>query len=497
MPGLFFYVLFERTEIMKFIIKLHPEMTIKSKSVRQRMSKILSGNIRNTLRPLDETVKVRVDWDKMVVRSNNNDEASRQQLTEALGCIPGIQSFLEVVEFKVSSLDDILEHAQAMFGDQLAGKTFCVRAKRRGKQAFSSLDVERYVGGGLNQRCNTAGVKLKQPDVQINLELDDERLYLVSKQHAGMGGYPIATQESVLSLMSGGYDSGVSSFQFIKRGSRVHYCFFNLGGREHEAGVREVVHFLWKKYGSSHRVKFISVPFEGVVAEILEKIDKGHMGVVLKRMMMRAGAEVARRLAVNALVTGESMGQVSSQTVTNLNVIDRVTDTLILRPLIATDKQDIIDQARAIGTAPYAEKMPEYCGVISQKPTIKAVLSKVEEEEANFDFGVLDTAVQSSFVEDVRDLDRVWEVPEVEISEQVTEQEVILDIRAPEEEEQSPLEVAGHRVIRLPFFRLANQFGELDQNKTYLLYCARGVMSRLQAIHLKEQGFENVKVYKP
>ncbi|MCT7655970.1 hypothetical protein MBH78_17890 [Oceanimonas sp. NS1] len=135
--------------------------------------------------------------------------------------------------------------------------------------------------------------------------------------------------------------------------------------------------------------------------------------------------------------------------------------------------------------------------MISQKPTIKAVLSKVEEEEANFDFGVLDTAVQASFVEDVRDLGKVWEVPEVEFSEQASEEEVILDIRAPEEEELSPLEVDGHKVMHLPFFRLAHQFGELDQNKTYLLYCARGVMSRLQAIHLKEQGFDNVKVYKP
>lgn len=482
---------------MKFIIKLHPEITIKSKSVRQRMSKILQGNIRNVLKPLDEQVKIRADWDKLVLRTNIMTEAHRQAMIAALACIPGIQSFLEVKEYQVSTLDEILEQAQAMFGDRLAGKTFCVRAKRRGQQPFSSLDVERYVGGGLNQRCNTGGVRLKNPDMQINLELDGDRLFLVSEQHEGLGGFPIATQESVLSLMSGGYDSGVASYQFIKRGSRVHYCFFNLGGREHEAGVREVVHYLWKKYGASHRVKFISVPFEGVVAEILEKIDKGHMGVVLKRMMMRAGAAVAGKLAINALVTGESMGQVSSQTVTNLNVIDRVTETLILRPLIAADKQDIIDQARRIGTAPFAEKMPEYCGVISQKPTIKASLAKVEAEEANFDFGVLDTAIQASFVEDVRDLAKAWALPEVEFSEAAGQDEVILDIRAPEEEEEAPLKVEGHQVLHMPFFKLAHQFGDLDSNKTYLLYCARGVMSRLQAIHLKEQGFDNVKVYKP
>ncbi|GGB33777.1 tRNA sulfurtransferase [Oceanisphaera marina] len=483
---------------MKFIIKLHPEITIKSRSVRQRMCKLLQGNIRTVLTPLDENVKIRSDWDKLIVRTNFFTDEHRQEMIQALACIPGIQAFLEVQEHQVATLDEILTHTEQAFGASLAGKTFCVRAKRRGQQIFSSLDVERYVGGGLNQRCNTAGVKLKNPDVQVNLELDGERLYLVNQQYAGLGGYPIATQESVLSLMSGGYDSGVSSYQFIKRGSRVHYCFFNLGGDEHEAGVREVVYYLWKKYGSSHRVKFISVPFEGVVGEILEKVDNGYMGVILKRMMMRAGAVVAERLGINALVTGEAMGQVSSQTVTNLNVIDQVTNTLIMRPLVAYDKQDIIDVARQIGTAAYAEKMPEYCGVISKNPTIKAKLGRVAEEESHFDFGVLDAAIEAAVVDDIRKLEQKWQLPEVEFSKGSDDvAEVILDIRAPEEEEETPLAVPGRKVVVMPFFKLSSQFTELDPSKTYLLYCARGVMSRLQAIHLKEQGFDNVKVYKP
>ncbi|ART79857.1 tRNA uracil 4-sulfurtransferase ThiI [Oceanisphaera avium] len=484
---------------MKFIIKLHPEITIKSRSVRQRMAKLLQGNIRNVLKPLDENVKIRSEWDKLIVRSELDEH--RQAMIELLACVPGIQSFLEVQEYKVSSLDEILIHAEQAFGPLLAGKTFCVRAKRRGQQGFSSLDVERYVGGGLFERCNTAGVKLKKPEVQVNLELEGERLYLVSEQFLGLGGYPIASQESVLSLMSGGYDSGVSSYQLIKRGSRVHYCFFNLGGPEHEAGVREVVYYLWKKYGASHRVKFISVPFEGVVGEILEKVENGYMGVILKRMMMRAGAAVAEKLAVNALVTGEAMGQVSSQTVTNLNVIDRVTEMLIMRPLIASDKQDIIDIARRIGTAPFAEKMPEYCGVISSSPTIKAKMTRVVEAEGHFDFRVLEQAIASACVEDVRMLEHKRLLPEVEFTAANTTQEdsneIILDIRPPEEEEVAPLKVAGCEVRVMPFFKLSSQFSELDASKTYLLYCDRGVMSRLQAIHLKEQGFENVKVYKP
>ncbi|MBU3824730.1 MAG: tRNA 4-thiouridine(8) synthase ThiI [Candidatus Oceanisphaera merdipullorum] len=483
---------------MKFIIKLHPEITIKSRSVRQRMCKLLQGNIRNVVKHLDEDVKIRSEWDKLIVRSPRDEH--RQAMIDILACVPGIQSFLEVQEHKVSTLDEILTHTEQVFGPQLAGKTFCVRAKRRGQQIFSSLDVERYVGGGLNQRCNTAGVKLKNPDIQVNLELDGERLYLVDQQYVGLGGYPIASQESVLSLISGGFDSGVSSYQFIKRGSRVHYCFFNLGGPEHEAGVREVTYYLWKKYGASHRVKFISVPFEAVVGEILEKVENGYMGVILKRMMMRAAAVVAERLDVNGLVTGEAMGQVSSQTVTNLNVIDRVTDMLIMRPLVATDKQDIINIARHIGTASYAEKMPEYCGVISSSPTIKAKLGRVTEAESYFDFSVLENAIDAAFVEDIRALEHKRVLPEVEFTASVGDgepNEIILDIRPPEEEEAAPLQVAGREIKVIPFFKLSSQFAELDANKTYLLYCDRGVMSRLQAIHLKEQGFDNVKVYKP
>ncbi|HAD10702.1 MAG TPA: tRNA 4-thiouridine(8) synthase ThiI, partial [Porticoccaceae bacterium] len=126
-----------------------------------------------------------------------------------------------------------------------------------------------------------------------------------------------------------------------KRGLRTHFCFFNLGGRAHELGVKEVAWYLWQKYGASHRVKFITVPFEEVVAEILTKVTDSQMGVVLKRMMYRAAGEVARSWNVDALVTGESVAQVSSQTLPNLAVIDSVTDLLTIRPLVTMDKNDI------------------------------------------------------------------------------------------------------------------------------------------------------------
>lgn len=154
----------------------------------------------------------------------------------------------------------------------------------------------------------------------------------------------------------------------LRRGLRSHFLFFNLGGVAHEVGVRQVVHYLWDRYGASHGAKFISVPFDGVVEEIMRSVGHRHWGVVLKRQMLKAASEIARNNNAVALVTGDAAGQVSSQTLTNLNVVDRASDEVVLRPLIAMDKETIIGIAREIGTESYARNMPEYCGVISQKP---------------------------------------------------------------------------------------------------------------------------------
>jgi thiamine biosynthesis protein ThiI len=235
------------------------------------------------------------------------------------------------------------------------------------------------------------------------------------------------------------------------------------------------------------------------VGEILEKIEDGQMGVVLKRMMVRAASQIAERYGVQALVTGEALGQVSSQTLTNLRLIDNATDTLILRPLISHDKEHIINIAREIGTEDFAKTMPEYCGVISKSPTVKAVKAKIEAEEQLFDFSVLDKVVSEAQNYDIRHIaeETAKEVAEVETVDAFASTDILLDIRAPDEAEDKPLDLDNVEVKTLPFYKLSAQFADLDQSKTYLLYCDRGVMSRLQALYLIEQGFKNVKVYRP
>ncbi|GGI73550.1 tRNA uracil 4-sulfurtransferase ThiI [Shewanella gelidii] len=484
---------------MKFIVKLYPEIMMKSKPVRMRFTKMLETNIRNVLKRIDEDVKVQRQWDRILVMIPSEKPAIGDDVAKALTCIPGIAHSLQVNEYTFETVDDIYQQAQKTFAEQLKDKTFCVRVKRSGQHEFKSVEVERYVGGGLNQFTEAKGVKLKNPDLTINIEIDRDKLYLVEKRLPGLGGFPMATQEDVLSLISGGFDSGVSSYQFIKKGARTHYCFFNLGGAQHEIGVKQVAYHLWNTYGSSHKVKFISVPFEPVVEEILERIDNGQMGVILKRVMMRAAAKIAEKMGIQAIVTGESLGQVSSQTLTNLNVIDRCTELLIMRPLIAMDKQDIINEARQIGTEDFAKTMPEYCGVISQKPTVKAVLSKIEAEEEKFSEDLIDKVVSQAEIIDIREIATAMDakVTETESVASVEQNEVVVDIRPPEEEEASPLVIDGVEVKVVPFFKLATQFADFDVSKTYLLYCDRGVMSKLQALYLQEQGYQNVKVYRP
>ena len=214
----------------------------------------------------------------------------------------------------------------------------------------------------------------------MRIEIRNQRLYVIHNQHNGIGGYPLGALEQTLVLMSGGFDSTVAAYQMMRRGLMTHFCFFNLGGRA-RLGVMEVAHYLWKKYGSSQRVLFISVPFEEVVGEILNKVDNNYMGVTLKRMMLRGAAHMADRLQIDALVTGEAISQVSSQTLPNLSIIDSATDKLVLRPLAAQAGHHRPGHRNR--HADFAKHMPEYCGVISVNPTTHAKRHRMEHESSS------------------------------------------------------------------------------------------------------------------
>lgn len=483
---------------MKFIIKLFPEITIKSTPVRKRFIKMLRKNIRTILKCVDENIAVSGVWDHIEVTTSSNNGMLVAEISDLLSHIPGIAYWLQVTEHKLVSLEDILEKAIEAHSKRLAGKTFCVRCNRNGKHDFQSIDVERFVGGGLNQQTEASGVNLKNPEITVRIDIKNDRYFITKKRGEGLGGYPLGSQEPVLSLISGGFDSTVSSFLTMKRGIRTHFCFFNLGGHAHEMAVKEVAFYLWNRFGTSHRVKFVTVSFEGVVEEILTRVDNSQMGVILKRMMFRAASKIAKEMEMAALVTGEAIGQVSSQTLPNLAVIDSVTDTLVLRPLITMDKQAIIDISIKIGAEEFVRNIPEYCAVISKNPTTRAREEKIAAEEDRFNFDVLENAIQNRRMVSIHDIiadDLTRE--EVEIVNDIHKGEVIIDIRHPTEEEIKPLTMPGHKIMTIPFYQLRRRFPELDKDRHYLLYCEKGVMSQLHATHLREEGYKNVNVFSP
>ncbi|HEY6527921.1 MAG TPA: tRNA uracil 4-sulfurtransferase ThiI [Cellvibrionaceae bacterium] len=484
---------------MHFIVKLFPEITLKSPPVRNRMTRQLVDNLRLLIKRQFGAGKVIPGWDKLEVVFPVSEVNNLKQANHLLACTPGIANFALVRCFPLVDMHDIFVRTQEIWQQSLRGKRFCVRVKRNGNHDFTSTDVERYVGGGLNQHNATAGVDLKNPEITIRIEVREHQVFILEEKHQGLGGFPIGTQEGVLSLVSGGFDSTVASFQSIRRGLKTHYCFFNLGGKAHELGVKEIAFYLWNRYGSTHRVKFVTVPFAEVVNEILQKVDPSCMGVVLKRQMIEAANKIATHAGLAALVTGEAIGQVSSQTLTNLQIIDAAAEHLVLRPLALMDKGNIIDIARAIGAEHFAANIPEYCGVISVKPSAHLQASKVFAQERLMDESVLTKALAAATVQDI---DKVMQdvtagsiaVERVSVP---TPYDTIIDIRHPDEQENKPKYFGETPSLIIPFYQLSQKFKDLDASRRYLLFCERGVMSELHAQTLAETKVLNIGVYRP
>jgi thiamine biosynthesis protein ThiI len=435
--------------------------------------------------------------------------ADQAALIDALGRIPGIQKILAVRILDTFDPEVMLGAVRTAFGSQLNGKTFAVQVKRSGKHEFTSLELARRIGSALLDEFPSCGVDLDNPQLPIRLEVNAKNTLLVEAEYLGLGGYPLGTQEEVLSLISGGYDSAVASMQFIRRGCKVHYCFFNLGGAQHSNGVKQMAVRLWQRFGTSHRIRFFEVNFAQVMTHILERIPVGNQGVILKRSMLRVADSLAQRWEIPALVTGEALGQVSSQTLTNLNAIDRASETVVLRPLVSWDKPDIIDMARRIGVAELAASIPEFCAAISSNPNARVNLAKVKFDEQRLDAEILQHVIDAVQYFDIKDLMLELQTASPPSglrcvsshADTITPSagDVVIDVRPDAQRIPLAPQLRKHPKLsmqRIPYYRILTEFAKLDQSKNYFLYCDKGVMSGMQVAHLRERGFSNVQVWR-
>jgi thiamine biosynthesis protein ThiI len=477
----------------KFIIKYFTEIMIKGTTAKRQMIAQVYNNLNYILSKISDDIKIKKFFDKVeVVCPVEVTALVRQRLLDT----PGIQQILEAIQFDhMYTLDEIKVKVNEICASEIQGKTFVIRAKRTGTQEFKSTQIEQTVGGYMLAMNDTKGVNLKNPEVTINIELEHHQLNIITYKHMGMGGFPIGTQGSILSLMSGGFDSTVASYLTMKRGIKTHFIFFNLGGVAHEIGVKQVAYYLWNKFGSSHRVSFISIPFDDVVTEIFKSVSEPYMGVMLKRLMLKASEKVADSMGIDALITGESVAQVSSQTLRNLALIDQVTNKLVLRPLAMMSKPDIIDIAYKIGTSRFAEAMPEYCGVISKNPVTHGSYERMEKEAKYFDYSILDEAVKKSVFVNVDEIaEDISEIGQMEIINDLSGADyTVIDIRQSDDCIKTSVET-----LKIPFYKLKSEFKKLPQDKTYLFYCDKGILSQLHAQFLRDnENYTNIKVYRP
>lgn len=280
-------------------------------------------------------------------------EASSEILRQRLSRVCGIANFSLANSVPLDLVSPNFEALSAAIIEELKTKsfsTFRVTAKRADKRLpLTSMDAERIVGAAIHEQTGKA-VSLKNPDITVYLEMLSRDVYFAVEKIQGPGGMPVGVSGKVACLISGGIDSPVASYRMIKRGCRalfVHFSGRPLVSRDSEDKVRDLVQTLTAYL---HKSRLYVIPFGEIQREIVLNTPAPFRVVLYRRMMLRIAEALARREECWGLVTGDSLGQVASQTPENLSVVEEAAGLPILRPLIGMDKLEITDDAKRIGT---------------------------------------------------------------------------------------------------------------------------------------------------
>ncbi len=451
------------------------ELTLKSKRVRQRFTLRLLQNLKAALDAEGiRDYRVINEWSRLFVEV---PEGQEKEAREVLRRVFGIASLSPVEVMYFRTIRDLENFAEQMYALLVDGRTFAVRVKRVGRHPFRSIDVERLVGGRL-ARYGT--VDLENPEVLVEIEIREHQAFFFVERIAGPGGLPLGTEGKALALVSGGFDSAVAAWLMMKRGVALDFVLFNLGGPLHLKGTLDVVQTLCRRWCYGTDPVFHEVDFRAVVQDLHTRVKENYWNLILKRLMYRAAARLAREIGVPAVVTGESIGQVSSQTFVNLTVLEEAAEVPVFRPLLTYDKQEIIDLARRIGTYEVSAAVAEYCQLVARHPVTRANPQRVRELEERLNPELLARAVKErrSFPLRAAPAEVLGNV-EVDT---VPEGAVILDVRR-----RADPPIPGAR--RIPADRFREAVATLDPSVPYVLVCESGYRSFELARDLQQQGF--------
>ncbi|WP_433624601.1 tRNA sulfurtransferase [Halomicrococcus sp. NG-SE-24] len=361
------------------VLVRHADVGVKSGKVQTEMERRLRDNLAALLdsRGVDADVERR--WSRLLVHA---DEKNVDAATDAAADTFGVRSASAavVVDPDLDAIRSALADAARTLYD---GDTFAVRARRADKSLpFTSEDVERQGGEAVWNAVDDPAVDLEDPDTTFRVEVRESEAFVFVEKQAGPGGLPLGSQAPVVGLVSGGIDSPVALWEVMKRGSPVVPVYLDLGdygGPDHEARAMETVRRL-SAYAPNFDVTVRKVPAGDVMDLLVEEVGPARM-LVYRRFMYRVAEHVARDVDACGIVTGEAIGQKSSQTARNLGVTSAATDLPVHRPLLTMDKTEITDRARDIGTF-RDSTIPAGCNRVAPDfPETNATLGIVENAE--------------------------------------------------------------------------------------------------------------------
>jgi thiamine biosynthesis protein ThiI len=459
------------------LVRLSAELTTKARGTRKRFTRRLVENIRAAMRAQGDRAHVESQWTRILVHAASPDSAA------VLARVPGVSSF-SVVEGRCPAvLDDILRMGADLFRDRVRGHSYAVRAKRAGLHPFSSFDVQKQLGAALNPG---ATVKLDHPEVEVEVEVRDQWAFFFSGRVAGLGGLPLGVEGRAVCLLSGGFDSAVAAWLLLKRGVEIEYVFCNLAGEAYERSVVQVAKVLADQWSYGSRPTLHVIDFGTTLDELRAKTQPKYWQLILKRLMYRAASRVARDIRGLAIITGESIGQVSSQTLANLAAIEESVDLPVLRPLVGFDKGDIVDLTRRIGSYELSSHVKEYCAIAPGNPITHASVRGTAREEAKVDLSVLDAAISGHRVLELHRLTAAEMVESYLLVSRIPTRALVVDVRS--EHDWDAWHYPG--AVRREGWEIVAKPSGLDPDGTYVLYCDAGVEAVTLAEQLQRRGVE-------
>jgi len=360
----------------ELIMIKYGELTTK-KDNRREFIRILTQNIINITK---ENIEINKNNSRMFIKCND-----ALSLAKKLQKIFGIHG-ISIVHKVNNNIDDVLKKSLEIMDKNK--NTFKVITKRSDKNyPIKSMDYSRKLGGLILKNSNYK-VDVHKPDINLNVEIRCEGVFIYTDELKGAGGYPVGVAGKGLLMLSGGIDSPVAGYLAMKRGVNIECLYFDSPPHTSIEAKNKVKTLSKILNEYSLKVKLHVVPFTKIQEEIYRNCPSNYMITIMRRMMYRIAERYAKKIKAKIIINGESIGQVASQTLESMSVINEVTNMPVIRPVATYDKLEIIDIAKKIGTYDTSILPYEDCCTIfvPPHPVIKPELEKAKEYENNFDF---------------------------------------------------------------------------------------------------------------